>query len=150
MSEGKNNVNCDLSSKVNTFMDKCRKSGLKITPQRIAIFKILAKSKDHPSADMVYRKVKKEMPNISFDTVNRTLLSLCEIGTAFVVESSGRINRFDGNVEDHQHFNCIKCRKIVDFQHKPFNNIEVPNDIERKFKILRKTVYIEGLCDKCK
>ena len=150
MSESNNNGNSDLNSKINTFMAKCRESGLKITPQRIAIFKILARSKEHPSVDMVYQQVKKEMPNISFDTVNRTLLSLCEIGTAFVVEGSGRVKRFDGNLEDHQHFNCIKCKKIVDFQHKSFENIEVPDDIERKFKILRKTVYLEGLCDKCK
>ena len=150
MSEGNNNGNCNLNSKINAFMAKCRESGLKITPQRIAIFRILAQSKEHPSAEMVYQQVKEEMPNISFDTVNRTLLSLCEIGVAFVVEGSGKVKRFDGNVEDHQHFSCIKCKKIVDFQHKPFNNIEVPDDIEKKFKILRKTVYLEGLCDKCK
>ena len=150
MSEGSNNGNYDLNSKTNTFMANCRESGLKITPQRVAIFKILAQSKEHPSVDMVYQQVKNEMPNISFDTVNRTLLSLCEIGTALVVEGSGRVKRFDANIEVHQHFNCIKCKKIVDFRHKPFDNIEVPDDIERKFKILRKTVYLEGLCGRCK
>ena len=116
----------------------------------MAIYKTLIESKEHPSADMVYRRVRKTFPNISLDTVNRTLLTLAEIGAAFTVEGSGDVKRFDGNLQSHQHFKCLKCKRIIDFHHKPFDDIPLPKKISRKFTILRKTVYLEGLCDLCK
>ncbi|MHC4462234.1 MAG: Fur family transcriptional regulator [Planctomycetota bacterium] len=139
-----------LKQKMDAFRAKCRELGLKITPQRMAVYKVIVESNEHPSAEMVFRKVKKIFPNISLDTVNRTLLSLNEIGAAFVVEGSGDSKRFDGNLENHQHFKCIKCKRIVDFHHKPFDNIQVPKSINRKFIVLKKTVYLEGICDLCR
>jgi Fur family peroxide stress response transcriptional regulator len=139
----------NFENKLQTFYKLCKKQGLKITPQRIEVYKALAASSSHPSADEVYEKVKKVLPNVSLDTVNRTLNTLSDIGVAFVVEGSGDVKRFDGNLDSHQHFKCIKCRKIFDFQHAPFDNIEVPGELKEKFKILRTTVYMEGLCWMC-
>jgi Fur family peroxide stress response transcriptional regulator len=139
-----------LEAKMDAFQLKCRKAGLKVTPQRVAVYKALIESKEHPSADVLWRKVRKTYPNISLDTVNRTLLTLAEIGAAFVVEGSGDVKRFDGGLETHQHFKCIKCKRIIDFHHKPFDNIAVPKSISKKYTILKKTVYLEGMCDLCK
>ena len=147
MAEKKNNTT--LRAKTDAFRSICRKAGLRITPQRMAVYRILTESKDHPSAEMVFRKVRKLLPNISLDTVNRTLLTLAEIGAAFIVEGSGDPKRFDGGLTNHQHFRCIKCMRIIDFHHKPFDNIKVPANIEKKFTVLRKTVYLEGICDIC-
>jgi Fur family transcriptional regulator, peroxide stress response regulator len=135
---------------MDVFQTRCCKAGLKITPQRIAIYKVLLKTDEHPSAEMVFQKVKKVFPNISLDTVNRTLLTLNEIGAAFVVEGSGDAKRFDGNMQRHQHFKCIKCKRIFDFHYKPFDNIRIPGSISRKFIVLRKTVYLEGICGSCR
>ncbi len=139
-----------LKEKMDAFRARCRELGLRITPQRMAVYKVIVESNEHPSAEMVFRKVKKIFPNISLDTVNRTLLSLSEIGAAFVVEGSGDSKRFDGNLESHQHFKCIKCKRIVDFHHEPFDNIQAPRSINRKFIVLKKTVYLEGICDLCR
>jgi len=141
--------NEQISIKVKDFERRCRESGLKLTPQRSAIYKALINTDMHPTAEDIYREVRKEMPAISLDTVNRTLLTLAEIGAAFVVEGTGQPRRFDGGLEDHQHFLCIKCGKVIDFHHPPFDNIELPHEIEGKFKVLRKTVYLEGLCEAC-
>ena len=138
-----------LKEKMDAFQAKCREAGLKVTPQRMAVYKVLIESKQHPSAEMVCRKVRKVIPNISLDTVNRTLLTLARIGAASIVEGSGDVKRFDGRLETHQHFKCIKCRRIFDFHYKPFDNIAVPKNISRKFTVLRKTVYFEGICDLC-
>jgi len=138
-----------LKEKMNAFQAKCREAGLKVTPQRMAVYKVLIESKQHPSAEMVCCKVREVIPNISLDTVNRTLLTLAKIGAAFIVEGSGDVKRFDGRLETHQHFKCIKCRRIFDFHYKPFDNIAVPKNISRKFTVLRKTVYLEGICDLC-
>jgi len=138
-----------LTEKMVDFQAKCRQAGLRTTPQRMAVYQQLLKSKEHPSADMLYRKVRKTLPNISLDTVNRTLLTLAEIGAAFIVEGSGDVKRFDGQLDNHQHFKCVKCKRIIDFYHKPFDNIKVPVSIRGKFTVLRKTVYLEGICNAC-
>ena len=138
-----------ISGDIERFHGLCKASSLRVTPQRVAIYKLLSNSTDHPSADSVYRQIRSEIPNISFDTVNRTLITLSEIGAAFIVEGTGDVKRFDGNLEGHQHFKCIKCKKIIDFHYKPFDNIEVPKCVEGKFTVLRKTVLLEGLCGSC-
>ena len=138
-----------MKTDIQYFRLKCRQAGLKITPQRTATYKVLAESTQHPTTEMVFQKVKKLIPNISFDTVNRTLLTFSQIGLAFVVEGSGDVKRFDANFESHQHFKCVKCKRIIDFHHKPFDNIKVPSSLAKRFKILRKTIYLEGICKSC-
>lgn len=139
-----------LKEKMEALRAKCRAAGLKITPQRMAVYKVLIESKQHPSAEVVFRKVREVVPNISLDTVNRTLLTLADIGAASIVEGTGDVKRFDGKLETHQHFKCVKCKRIVDFHYKPFDNIEVPKNISRRFTVLKKTVYFEGICDACR
>ena len=140
----------ELNKKMDAFRVRCREAGLKVTPQRMTIYKTLIESKEHPSADILYRRVRKIFPNVSLDTVNRTLLTLAEIGAAFIVEGSGDPKRFDGNLKSHQHFKCIKCKRIIDFHHKPFDYISVPKSLSKKFTVLKKTVYLEGICDLCR
>jgi Fur family peroxide stress response transcriptional regulator len=137
-----------VSRKMADFERLCRDNGLRVTPQRLAIYRLLIMTDEHPSAEWVFRRVRQEYPSISFDTVNRTLLTLARIGAAFVVEGSGEAKRFDGGRDSHQHFRCVRCRRIVDFHHEPFDDIEVPDAIGR-FTVLRKSVYFEGICDCC-
>ena len=140
----------DLDKKTLWFSGLCRKMGLKVTPQRVAIYRELVKTNEHPSAEMLHEKVKCVFPSISLDTVNRTLLTLNDIGAAFIVEGSGDAKRFDGGLEAHQHFKCVKCKRVIDFLHEPFNNIDAPQEIEEMFIVLRKSVYFEGICDLCR
>jgi Fur family peroxide stress response transcriptional regulator len=132
------------------FVEACRKNHLKVTPQRVTIYKLLVDRKDHPSADMVYRTVRKQFPNISFDTVNRTLLTFSRIGLIEVLEVQGGPRRYEPNVEPHHHFYCIECGQIVDVWNPDYDHIPVPEDLERRFDIRTKRVVLSGLCDKCK
>ena len=132
------------------FAHKCHGVNLRVTPQRVAVYQELVKSKAHPSANMVYQKVRKKFPHISLDTVNRTLLTLAEVGLASVLAGSGDGKRFDGGLETHQHFRCIKCNKIIDFNCRGLENIKLPAAIRENFTILAKTVYLEGICSYCK
>jgi len=142
--DGKNSPK--LKKKMDDFLKSCRITGLKVTAQRIAVYKTLIETSEHPSADTVFKKVKQIFPAISLDTVNRALRTLSKINAAFVVEGSGDAKRFDANLQPHQHFKCVKCKRIVDFYHRPFDNVKVPVSITRKFEVLRKTVYLEGIC----
>jgi Fur family peroxide stress response transcriptional regulator len=139
-----------VQKSMEAFRARCRETGLKVTPQRTAVYKVLLETTEHPSAEVVFRQVRLVFPSVSLDTVNRTLLTLSDIGVAFVVEGSGDSKRFDANLKNHQHFKCLKCRRIIDFHHEPFDRIEVPENLAGRFTVLRKTVYLEGLCDVCR
>lgn len=137
-----------MEEKLAQFVQRCRQAGLKITPQRIAVYKALVSTTSHPTAEEVLQMVRNELPNISLDTVNRTLITLAEIGAAFVVEGSGQPRRYDGGLENHQHFRCLKCGKIFDFVCPDYEHIAVPAEFS-DCRILRKTVYLEGFCKEC-
>ena len=139
----------EIKKKMDDFFRLCKDNGLKITPQRTAIYKILLESDTHPCAKIVFRKARRIFPNIAMDTVNQTLLTLNEIGAAFIVEGTGDVRRFDANLKKHQHFRCLKCSRIMDFHHKSYDDMSTPKEIADKFKVLRKTVYFEGLCTSC-
>ncbi|MGB9597437.1 MAG: Fur family transcriptional regulator [Candidatus Poribacteria bacterium] len=133
------------------FIKKCEENDLKITPQRIAIYRELVRSKDHPSADILHKKLIKKFPNMSLDTVNRTLLTFAKIGLTFIVENSGSPKRYDPNISNHHHFICLNCGTIVDFQNDLYDKIEIPDEIKEQTTIItRKIVILEGFCKKCK
>jgi Fur family peroxide stress response transcriptional regulator len=143
-------VKNDIGSSMDFFKEKCQEYALKITPQRTAIYRELVKAKDHPSVDMLYKRVRKVFPNISFDTVYRTLLSFSEMGLADVVEGYGEPKRFDPNVQNHHHFRCIKCGKIKDLGNAMLEDIGIPEEISKDVSVIRKKLIIEGLCNECK
>ena len=132
------------------FYEQCRANNLKITPQRVAVFKALSSSLSHPSADQIHKELKKEFPNISLDTVNRTLITFAKADMIDVVEGHGDPRRFDPNRESHHHFYCVSCREIFDFHDTTLDQIPVSPDIERKFRITGRRVCLTGYCDKCR
>ena len=143
-------MNKQLNDTYSVFHEKCREARLKITPQRSAIYASLRNDRRHPSADEIFRRVKKDMPNVSFDTVSRTLLSFADIGLLKVVEGFGRPKRFDPDIKSHHHFQCTKCNKIIDFCDKTLDALEVPKEIKSRFTVTGKKVVVEGICDSCK
>jgi Fur family peroxide stress response transcriptional regulator len=132
------------------FHQRCKEHGLKITPQRTIIYQELLKAKDHPTADDIYKRIVKKIPNISFDTVNRTLLTFSKIGITNIVEGYGQAKRYDPDMDIHHHFRCIQCGSIIDLYNRDFDNIAVPEEINKKFKVISKKVVLEGLCSKCR
>ena len=131
------------------FRDKCRANELSITPQRVAIYTELVKSKKHPSAENVFGKVRRKFPDISLDTVYRTLSTFAEIGIINVVEGYGEARRYDPDLTAHHHFRCRKCNKIVDFHENSYDNLKLPKEFGKDYKVTSIKVIIEGLCNKC-
>lgn len=132
------------------FYEKCAENGLKITPQRKIIFEELAKAKDHPSADALFKRARKHLANISFDTVYRTLLSFSEIGVISLVEGYGEQKRFEPNLEKHHHFRCRVCHTIYDFEDESYDDIAVPKAVQKHGTVTSKRVVLEGVCTRCK
>lgn len=132
------------------FFSKCRENNLKITPQRTALFEALLSADDHPTAEAMYRRVRERLPNISFDTVNRTLLSFVEFGIIKQAESRESAKRFDPNVERHHHFHCIKCGRIIDFMETNYDDLDSSSHLPEGVLVLGGRVVLEGICDKCR
>lgn len=131
------------------FKNKCKAHNLKVTPQRTIIYQELLNATDHPSIDILLTRVRKTLPNISFDTVYRTVLSFSNIGIINIVEGFGGSKRFDPNIVNHHHFRCIKCNKIIDFYSKYYDNIKIPNEVQKQFNVSNKKVLLEGTCKQC-
>lgn len=138
------------SELLNLFTSKCQENNLRITPQRTAIYQELLGARDHPSADIIYKRVRKKLSHISLDTVNRTLLTFAGLGIIKVVEGRGEPKRFDPDIEAHHHFQCIKCHQIIDFRNKAYDRLEIPSDISDRLTVLNKRVVLGGLCGKCR
>lgn len=138
-----------IEKKIGEFIHRCREVGLKVTPQRLEIYKEIVKLKTHPSTETIYNNIKKLLPNISFDTVNRTLLTFVEMGLVEVVEYSGDVRRFDPNTKKHHHFRCRKCGSIIDFFCEQYDNLNAPQELKEGFLIEKIRVIIEGICEKC-
>lgn len=132
------------------FVRKCKEHGLKITPQRCAIYKELYGSEDHPSAEDVYKAIHREYPNISYDTVNRTLLTFADVGIVDIVKGQSGPRRFDPNTSSHHHIYCVSCGEIFDFYNEGYDNLEIPSDIQQTYDIIGKRVILKGVCKKCK
>jgi Fur family peroxide stress response transcriptional regulator len=135
---------------VENFKAVCRRAGLRVTPQRAAVYEQILGSKEHPSASMVFEQVRRQFPEISLDTVNKTLKTIAELGLARTIPSSGGAKRFDSDLACHHHFQCVKCGKIVDFGCSAFENVKLPREILEEFTVITKTLYVQGICKKCR
>lgn len=138
------------NSEIESITKKIIKAKLKITPQRMAILGELVKNYDHPTADDIYQKIKKRLPNISFDTVNRTLVSFAQSGVIKIAEAQGGAKRYDSMTEPHHHFHCVKCSIIIDFTNKEYNRIKLPESIVSKHVVLGQKMVLDGICENCK
>jgi Fe2+ or Zn2+ uptake regulation protein len=96
-----------------------KKGFIRKTRQRDLILKTLRGTKSHPTADWIYEKVKKEIPNISLGTVYRNLSTLKEMGEILELNYGSKYSRFDGNPQNHYHFVCTECGRVFDVEGCP-------------------------------
>jgi Fur family peroxide stress response transcriptional regulator len=131
------------------FRRRCRSHGLSVTPQRVAIYRETAKSREHPRCEDIFKKVRRRFPDISLDTVYRTLSTFAEMGIVNVVEGYGEAKRYDPDTTAHHHFRCRKCNTIIDFHDKGYDGLEIPRNFRKGFEVSSIKVVLEGLCDRC-
>ena len=97
-----------------------RDNGCKVTPQRLAVYDMLAHTTEHPTAEMIYNKVKEKYPTMSF-----------------------------ANVMEHPHIRCMKCGKVCDVPHLDAKAIEDKVAKETGFTVQGHQFYFYGLCADC-
>lgn len=132
------------------FAARCRRGGLAVTPQRLAIIRALLESGEHPRADTIYAEVRKLHPHISLATVHRTLETLCEVGEARKVTMLHDSARYDGNLTPHHHVVCVKCRRIRDIEIPELDKVLEGRSGLGEFALLGASLEVIALCERCK
>ena len=126
-----------------------REAGIKLTHQRLEIFRELAGTEEHPGAEQIFGAVQQRMPTVSLDTVYRTLWMLHDLGLVATVGPQGNSVRFDGNLEHHHHYVCLRCGLVRDFTSDDLNGIRLPAALKQLGSIVNAHVEVRGLCARC-
>jgi Fur family peroxide stress response transcriptional regulator len=138
-----------MSYHLEKFTEACHQAGLRVTHQRLEVYRALTGTDEHPSAESVYQQVRDRLPTISLDTVYRTLATLADIGAISRMDVAGERARFDGNIAPHQHFVCDRCSRIMDFPWESFDVLSVPTDAGRLGRISGRSAVLRGICANC-
>lgn len=122
---------------------------LKYSKQREAIKNFLMTRTDHPTADVVYMKVREEYPNISLGTVYRNLTLLSDIGQIQKLRVGDGLDHFDGNPIPHYHFVCTECGGVSDIHMDTITAINQTASENFNGTIEGHVAYFYGHCEKC-
>lgn len=137
---------------ITQIIARFREAGLKVTPQRTSICRLLEENRSHPSAEDVYRQALSIHPSISFTTVYKTLQTLRDLGEIRQLCIDPERVRFDTVSQEHAHFFCKSCRSITDLgiEDEGQSILEgfLPDDWEREVHQVQ--INMIGLCGGCR
>jgi len=135
--------------KLETIVDSLRNQGFRITPQRVAIVQYIMNTDSHPSADDLYKAIKKKYPMVSLATVYKTLELLGKIGVVKQLSFPDG-SRYDANTDGHINLVCWNCGKIEDINDEKSLEVLESNVAKKsKYKILGRRFELYGYCNEC-
>lgn len=141
----------DPKKRETRIIEKLRESGHKLTPQRLAVVRILAESKGHPSVEQIYAQLQKDFPTMSLATVYRNVMLLKSLGEVLELGFPDGSNRYDGNKPyPHVHIVCMRCKRILDPDLDALKDVKAELARETGFEIVSHRLDFFGFCDQCK
>lgn len=141
--------NREVARRIERFEKAAREAGVKLTHQRLEIFRELAASLEHPSAEAVFRAIKPRLPTVSLDTVYRTLWLLHDLGLISTLGPRHESVRFDANLEPHHHYICVRCGLTRDFESGALDALRVPAAAKSFGSVVVTRVEVRGVCEQC-
>jgi Fur family peroxide stress response transcriptional regulator len=136
-------------SRLERLRAAAREAGVKLTHQRLEIFRELSGTGAHPDAETIFRAVQQRMPTVSLDTVYRTLWVLHDLGLVTTLGPQRHGVRFDANLDRHHHYVCVRCGLVRDFESESLNELRVPDAVKRLGSVVDAHVEVRGLCARC-
>lgn len=127
-----------------------REKKLKLTPQRLAVYKYLMGVNDHPSAEIIYKALQPEYPTMSLATVYKALKTLVEVNLVQEINVGEGNFRYDAKTHDHAHIQCINCSKVKDLENISFSTLNKTAEDCSDYKVLSNKLFFYGLCSECK
>ena len=125
--------------------ERLARGGFRFTPQREQVYAVLLRERDHPTAEQVFIRAKREMPEISMATVYNCLDALVKCGLVRQVTLERGAARFCPNMREHCHFYCDRCDSVFDIDLPPETAIALP----RGYRAERYDIAIHGRCPAC-
>ena len=122
---------------------------VKYSRQRQIIYNFLMTRKDHPTADVVYRNVREEFPNISLGTVYRNLTLLADMGEIQRLQVGDGVDHFDADTSKHCHFICSNCSAVTDMQLDCLEELLIKAQQTFDGRIDRQSTCFHGVCGSC-
>ena len=138
-----------LQENLREFELACRKAGLKVTHQRLEIYRELAISTDHPSAEVLHKRLTQKISMLSLDTVYRTLATFNLNSLIHKVETIESQARFEVIYDRHHHLICRQCREIIDFYWPSIDEAMLPDELRLWGIIDSRNVVVYGICNNC-
>jgi Fur family transcriptional regulator, peroxide stress response regulator len=138
-----------IEHRLDQFKAAAKEAGVKLTHQRLEIFREVASSLKHPDAETVFRAVQPRMPTVSLDTVYRTLWTLNDLGLITTLGPRRESVRFDANLEQHHHYVCLRCGLTRDFESPALNALRIPGAVKEFGSVVATQVEVRGICDSC-
>jgi Fur family peroxide stress response transcriptional regulator len=126
-----------------------RKSGYKATSQRIAICRLVLSSREHPTAQRIYREMKRLHPTVSVATVYKTLRVLKELRLVQELAFPQGETRFDSNVNAHINAVCLQCGSVNDVNDQAIRSLVGGAASRIKFTVTGQRFDVYGICEKC-
>ena len=140
----------DPQNRLESMLTKLREHKFRVTPQRIAVLKILALSDGHPSVEQIFEQVKKDFPTTSLATVYKTVSLLKQLNEVLELGFPEGRNRYDGNRPyPHPHLICMECKKIVDPDLASLDDLTQELILDTGFKIVNHRLDFFGICPEC-
>lgn len=134
---------------VDELTEALRAQGLRVTPQRQCIMRLLTGNDTHPTVESLYDAARAQMPTISLKTVYQTVHDLEALGAVRVLDVGTGSVRVDPNVEDeHHHLVCTECGRVRDLA-VDFPGLALPPRLRRGFTVDAVDVIFRGVCDDC-
>ena len=132
------------------LLDKARASGIRLTPQRMELLRALSETTEHPTADDLYRHVKRILPSVTQATIHRNLQELVKAGLIATLERTGRPTQYDPTADDHHHFVCRRCGRIFDvyLSHSEYRIDRRKSELGDA-SIDRFEIHFDGTCTDC-
>lgn len=134
---------------LNHLSESLRRAGVRLTPQRLEIYREVASHDDHPDAEAIYTAVRERMPSVSLDTVYRTLQLFVNLGLIAALNPPHERAHYDPNLRPHHHFICTRCGSVRDFYSDDLDRIVVPEEAQALGRVERVHVELRGLCSRC-
>jgi Fur family peroxide stress response transcriptional regulator len=139
-----------IEERLTPILSKIKGGDFRMTPQRLAIIKILISSESHPSVDDIYKEVRKLFPTTSLATVYKTITLLKELNEVLELGFPDGSNRYDGNKPyPHPHAICTKCKKILDPEISSVHELSEEMKQKTGFIISSHRLDFFGLCPEC-
>ncbi|MFH0847888.1 MAG: Fur family transcriptional regulator [archaeon] len=131
------------------IVEALRRKGYRATPQRIAICRLAISSRDHPTAQRIYKDVKAQYPTVSLATVYKTIGVLKELHMVQELTVIGGDTKFDPNMKAHVNLICLRCGNVRDLENQAVQDMIVKAARAVRFDVTGQSSALYGICDEC-